>query len=230
MTVQARAPSKRPEIDQYTIKAVIGLIAFLLPVIEVFLDGGIPPSISQSYWMGDLNRTFFVGLLFALAAMLLSYNGNDRRELIAGKIVCIAALLIACFPCNCGSYCADPNATIATLHLTSAVILFATIGWFCHHFAWIARTQMPHFHPEQHRYAYRRMAIYRVCEVLMALSVVLCGADAVMTHGNGSDPYKLFFWGEVAGLFGFAGSWFTASKTTSWLAHDSERNYLFRTV
>ncbi|MBV8123540.1 MAG: hypothetical protein JO370_05600 [Paucibacter sp.] len=228
MSAQARIPSPRPEIDQYTIKALIGFIAFLLPVIEVLLHGAVPPSISQSYWLGPTNRTVFVGMLFALAALLLSYNGNDRRELVGGKIVCVAALVISFFPCNCE--CPTPDKTSAAIHLTSAVILFGTIGWFCHHFAWRAESTMQQFHADQHRYARRRMAIYRVCELLMGLSILFCGADAFLTRDGGVDPWRLFFWGEVAGLFGFGGSWFTASKIGSWLAHDSERNYLFRSV
>ena len=93
----------RPEIDNQTMKLIVGLIAVSLPFLTNYFSPTPLDSISASYWAeGDWSRNIFVGFLFAIGAFLLSYNGygDDQRRL--SKVAAFAAVAVAMFPCNCG--------------------------------------------------------------------------------------------------------------------------------
>jgi hypothetical protein len=96
---------RQPEIDQYTIKFLVGAIALGLPIVESLLTGltGDPiTSISASFWATGLwPRNIFVGCLFAVAAFLLAYNGLSETEMWLAKVASLCALGVAMFPCGC---------------------------------------------------------------------------------------------------------------------------------
>ncbi len=74
--------NKRTEIDHHVIKLMIGLIALTLASLANFLSGEDINSISESYREvdNDFARNIFVGFLFAIAALLMSYNGRSTPE------------------------------------------------------------------------------------------------------------------------------------------------------
>ena len=86
-------PPRRPEIDNYTIKFLIGAIALSLPTIEFALTGGSITSISASFWFepGVWPRSVLVGFLFAIAAFLLAYNGRSETDMWLAKAASLAA-------------------------------------------------------------------------------------------------------------------------------------------
>ena len=97
-----------PEIDEYAIKFLIGTIALALPALEYCLVPGGIDSISASFWYtsqlppthGLWARNVFVGLLFAIAGLLMTYNGRDAIEMSLTKLAALAAVLIVMFPCG----------------------------------------------------------------------------------------------------------------------------------
>ena len=203
---------RRPEIDQYAIKFLIGAIAVSLPLIEFALTEGSITSISASFWFepGFWPRNIFVGFLFAIAAFLLAYNGTTETEMWLGKAASLAAAGIAMFPCACG----DPSRQIIPrVHLICAGVLFLVLTCFCYIFLQRARQK-------RHPRAYARATIYALCGMGMIVSIGLFVASAA-----GGDE-ALVFWGETVGLVSFGISWLTASRVLPVITLPSERERL----
>jgi len=206
-----------PEINQYTIKFLIGFVALSLPVVELVLSRGAITSISQSYWYPDSHwsRNVFVGSLFAIAALLAGYNGTSSKQLWLGKVAALAAVLISMFPCNCGD---DAHEIVKGVHAASAGILFAVLAWFCWDFIERAKTKL---NDDRRTAASRRIVIYRACGVGMVIAIALFVAHAV------TKEERLVFWGETFGLVSFGFSWLTASHKLPGITHPSEKETLF---
>ena len=82
---------------------MIGILAFLFPLI-LYLGGRYfancneaLPSLSSYYHTGM--RNWFVGILSAVAFFLFCYQGEECRDLVAGKLAAIIALGIAFYLC-----------------------------------------------------------------------------------------------------------------------------------
>ncbi len=145
--------------DYHTIRLIIGLIAFSLPLVVGFAAGKITDSISWSYHTDA--RDYFVGLLFVIGGFLISYKGNKptlhkddvgvvckwvgrfwtkainlriwvrkREEDWMGWVGGIAAWVTAL---NSTSKCLDcrPADLESTVHYIGAIILFSTTVYFC---------------------------------------------------------------------------------------------------
>lgn len=59
--------------DSHTLRAFVGVIAFLFPWVVTFLARGVTSSISASYYTGA--RDVFVGALAAIGILLIGYKG-----------------------------------------------------------------------------------------------------------------------------------------------------------
>ncbi|MEZ4550143.1 MAG: hypothetical protein R2874_06620 [Desulfobacterales bacterium] len=95
---------KQTEIDLYSIRLIVGLIAVSLAVLVDYFAPNDLRSISAAYHEGGWSRDVFVGFLFAVSAFLLSYNGRSALQMVLSKIAAFAALGLLQFPCKCGSY------------------------------------------------------------------------------------------------------------------------------
>lgn len=96
----ARTPSEKL-FNQQRLAQFVGLAAIGLPV-SMFLGAqfGLScfhTSISHFYYSQNLG-TVFVGLLFAVFAVVLGYQGQTRLETFFAKLVAVAALGVALFP------------------------------------------------------------------------------------------------------------------------------------
>lgn len=213
-TAAIRAPWP-PEINQYTIKFLIGLVALLLPVVEVILSRGAITSISESYWYPDSywSRNVFVGSLFAIAALLAGYNGTSSKQLWFGKVAALAAILIANFPCKCGN---SAHEILKGVHGVSAGVLFAVLAWFCWDFIQRAKTKL---HDVRKTAASRRIVIYKACGIGMLAAIALFIAHFLFFP----DEESLILCGETFGLVSFGLSWLTASHKLPGITHSSER-------
>ena len=210
--MQLIGPPRRPEIDQYAIKFIIGAIAFSLPWIEIALTQGSISSISASFWSesGPWPRNFLVGFLFTIAAFLLAYNGVTEVEMWLAKTASLAAFGIAMFPCECG---APAHAIIRHVHEISAAAMFAVLAAFCYIFRQRARAK-------GHREAQWRAAIYSACGLGMIASIILFSIYAT------SKRDVLILWGETVGLVSFGVSWLTASRVLPFVTQPWERQRL----
>lgn len=214
VTAATRTPWP-PEINQYTIKFLIGLVAFLLPAVEVILSLGAITSISESYWYPDSywSRNVFVGSLFAIAALLAGYNGTSSKQLWFSKVAALSAILIANFPCKCGN---SAHEILKGVHGVSAGVLFAVLTWFCWDFIQRAKTKL---HDVRKTAARRRIVIYKACGIGMLAAIALFVAHFLLFP----DDESLILWGETFGLVSFGLSWLTASLKLPGITHPSER-------
>jgi len=199
---------RRPEIDEYAIKFIIGAVALTLPWIEIFLTSGTIRSISASFRSdGPWPRNVFVGFLFAICALLLAYNGQTSTEMILAKCAAAAAIGIAMFPCGC----ADSSREILPhVHEISAAVMFAILAAFCYIFMQRAKVK-------PHRQAHWRATIYLLCGIGMLVSIGLFAGYAFTKRD------VLILWGETVGLVSFGVSWLTASRVLPVLTHPTER-------
>jgi hypothetical protein len=127
-----------------TLRLIIGALAFAFPCTVVALTGRITTSISASYHEPQ-TRNVFVGFLFIIGAILVSYKGHKvivansqgrklwvlakrYQEDLVSLLGGMAAIATALFPTYCDGCSIDIKARI---HATGAVILFTTVVYFC---------------------------------------------------------------------------------------------------
>src|SRR5512143_1409059 len=84
-----------------TLRKAIGALGLALPFVLSFgafliFHQPVQNSISHYYWTGM--RDVFVGMLFAIGFFLLSYQGYERADRIAGILACVFAVGVALFP------------------------------------------------------------------------------------------------------------------------------------
>src|SRR5262245_52114602 len=92
---------RRQEIDHRTIKLIVGIVALSLAALTSLFAKTAITSISAAYYEGGLAQSTLVGFLFASSALLMSYNGFSKREMVLSKVASIAGLGVALFPCKC---------------------------------------------------------------------------------------------------------------------------------
>jgi hypothetical protein len=126
-----------------TLRLIIGALAFAFPCAVIALTGTITTSISASYHEAE-TRDMFVGFLFIIGALLVSYKGhkvvvaNGRgsklwvlakryQEDLVSLVGGLAAIATAIFPTTCNTCTPD---TIGRIHTTGAVTMFLAIVYF----------------------------------------------------------------------------------------------------
>lgn len=203
---------RRPEIDEHTIKLIVGVIAISLGNLTALFAATPLTSISASYYHGGWSQSIFIGFLFATAAFLLAYNGNSKGEMIASKIAAVAGLGVALFPCDCDGH----QVLVPYVHAGSAAVMFLVLTYFCYCFL---RRAWGKGHPQ----AKARAFIYATCGVVMILSLVALAFDHVAGGFlSRIDPW-LTYHGEYASLTAFGVSWLTASRMLPVLTREDER-------
>lgn len=215
------------QIDQRTLKLLVGLIAILLANVCSYYSKNID-SISAAYFEGGWARDIFVGSLFAITAFLIAYNGMGTWEKCLSKIGAIAAFGVAMFPCECLDIShMDPAATsvylcehadairrMSGIHYYAAAVLFLVLAEFCRLFYVRAKRK-------GHAEARIRMGIYTVCGIAMLAALVFLAAGGLWNITFGVP--RSVFEGERAGLIAFGLSWLTASKVLPGISSRSER-------
>jgi hypothetical protein len=203
---------RRLEIDNRTMKLIVGVIAIsLAPLVDVLAPG--LDSISASYWAnGEWPRTIFVGFLFAIGAFLLSYNGHSKTEMRLSKVAAFAAVGIAMFPCGCGGH----DQIFPGIHYVSAVVMFGILAIFCYFFLRRALSK-------DWIQAHSRAVIYAFSGLAIILAMVAMAFDAA-TGDSLSQRFRNFtFYAEATGLVAFGIAWLTASKVVPGIARVDER-------
>ena len=210
-----------PEIDQRTMKLIVGVIALTLPLVTNYfasvLEDSALTSISESYWVGGWAQSIFVGFLFAIASFLIAYNGESGPELVSSKVAACAALCVALFPCGCGG----EAEIVPNVHYAAAGIMFAVLAYFCYVFLRRARAK-------GHREARFRAAIYAACGAGILLSSVALAYNGLTDDSLARRFATFVFWGETGALWSFGISWLTASHVLPVINSQAERFRPFR--
>ncbi|HUN91050.1 MAG TPA: hypothetical protein VMU33_03260 [Burkholderiaceae bacterium] len=216
---------RRPSIDEHTTKMVVGVIAVSIGLVTTWASD-LPDSltsISQSCFAGDWSRNVFVGFLYAIAAFLMSYNGETVSHFFASKTASCAAFGVAMFPCDCRNEsipaCAGAAAEMPSIHYACAAVMFSALAYFCLEFYRDARKRA-------HVPALWRARIYVVCFVAIVVSIVSLGLNAVLA-GDLAAHYRRFVYAfELLALEAFGISWFVASHVLPGITRADERHKL----
>lgn len=206
-------PPIRPEINNYTIKLIIGFIALSLAFLTWFFSGTDIQSISASYYEGGWARDILVGFLFSISAFLLAYNGRSGEEMVSSKLAAIAAMGVAMFPCKCGNH---PQ-VIPYVHGISAAVMFLLLAFFCYQFFRRAKDKGD---PQ----ARRRAFVYAVCGAVIVTSILTLTIDHLSGGVLSARIDRLTFFGEAAGLVSFGIAWISASHCLPIITSKRERD------
>lgn len=200
-------PIVGPDPSLQRMRTMVGLIALCLPVVlavgKVALgDPGLQGSISAYYYTGL--RDVFVGSLWAVGVFMILYrNGtvDDRMTSAAG----VCAVLVAVFPTAPAGELAS-HGWVPYIHLAAATTLFVLL-------AWLAAVRFPVSDPgvAADPAKHVRVAVYRACGAVIALSVAAALVDGVLAKTGVVGPGHLF-WFESVALVAFGVSWLVKSR------------------
>jgi hypothetical protein len=239
-------PEEQNLVFNYLIlRLFVGLIAFVLPPVVVIITARITSSISASYH--TLARDFFVGFLFVIGALLWAYNGHrpdlseeqvsdfwkrlDQfwngaakfrvaelkvEERVISAIGGFAAVGAALFPTACDTCAIDATARV---HITSAVILFSTIAYFCL-VGFAAQVKNANAAEVKKK---RRARVYSFCGWGIVVAMIGLMVTQVALPLTARNAWPFTFVAETIALWLFGFSWMTASKVFSWLADEDEQ-------
>lgn len=232
--------STRPtekEVDTHTVRWLIGAIAFALPTILIVAWLGnlltdLPTSISESYILEkQWPRDVFVGSMFALASLLLAYNGGDNWDFVASKVACVGALILSTHRCKCDDLYLErlPMPSVASSHALGTAAVIVVLLYFCVVFFRRARAKLKHAiatgQTADAKFIQRRMKAYGAAFLLQAAAVV-----PYLIHEFSDTPVKnhFVFFAEAMTLYAFALCWYTSARTNALLEHRTQRKKLFR--
>ena len=221
--------------SQRLLAGLVGAVALLLPASLILLGEGLTEgrtSISSYYYEGILLGDVFVGGLFLVGGLMLTYRGNSDLASLLATIGGVLAMLVAGFPTSGWSRCAtlfkkhaahDCDASTGSpwfwegtahfIHITSAISLFVVLALFCY-FVFLKPRKRKAFdgHVEDNSgdsSKKRRNLIYWVCFAVLILAMVAMALSQIESIGL---PEDTIFWGESAGLIAFGVAWLTHSR------------------
>lgn len=203
-------------------RKAVGILAIALPIVLV--TGNIllsligpahalpqpllQPSISAYYY--TVTGRFLIGSLCAIAMFLMSCQGYDRNDELTGYLACTFAIGVAFFPTTDPRLLNPPPLArhIATVHLTSATLLFFTLAYFC---LYLFRKTDPAKEPTLQKL--HRNLVYSIC------GWTIVGAIVVITALNLFPPVEAFlrpidpvFSFETVSLLAFGTAWLTKGE------------------
>ena len=193
---------QRVIVGYLTLRRAVGILGVLLPVllavgcIAIGTCTGIQDSISDYYGteVGDI----FVGILFVIGWFLFSYRGYERKDDIAGDLVCLFALGVALFPTT------SQNELIRTAHFVSATLLFLVLSCF----SLFLFTKTGGARTDEKK---KRDGVYVTCGVIMLLCIVLIPLSYAF-RDSAVAALKPVFWLEAFALWAFGVSWMTKGE------------------
>lgn len=226
--MEHRPEDGNPVVLSYgNMRRAVGIIALSLPFIlslgnivltrigplHMLPEPRFEPSISAYYY--TVCGRFLVGGLCAIAMFLMSCQGYDRNDEIAGYLACIFALGVAFFPTTDPS---DPVPShfakaIGTVHLISAALLFLTLAYFC---LFLFRKTSALRKPTRHKLM--RNKVYSLCGWTIIGCIVVMVSLNITAVSNFLAPMNTLFPFETLALLAFGLAWLT--KGNGFLADD----------
>ncbi|MGH7617354.1 MAG: hypothetical protein ACREPM_09020 [Gemmatimonadaceae bacterium] len=208
-------------------RVIIGAIGLVLPVALILLAAWRPEhpeerwklleSISAYYYTGA--TAAFVGTLGSLALFLFAYQGYHNRwhalDIRAARLAGAAAIGVAFFPTEApAGYHAAVwwSPWIGIVHYTSATVLFSSFAFFA---LYLFRRTDPAdpSRANRSRDKERRDAVYLVCGLAIAASIVWIAVIALFNHRNAGGVHdRPIFWQECSALFFFSLSWLVKGR------------------
>jgi hypothetical protein len=166
--------SKEYQKSYQLLYGVIGVLGILLPILDVWKCGWvIPPSISESYYLGAIVP--FVLILGSLGIIFFCNHGFDERDKWCNRISGLAALGVICFPCDSPKYIW--HMPFPAVHITSAIVFFTTCTYMC----WFAFTNLRSAKGWTRTKDFRNI-IYRFCGFAIIIGMVLTATGVVSLY------------------------------------------------
>jgi hypothetical protein len=204
------APGRTLVLSYLGLRRAVGVIGMALPFVlalgKVLLDGpGLEPSISEYYYTSM--RNVLVGSLWAVGVFLFSYR-YARPDAVAGMVAAASAVGAALFPTTRTGQPGGTADPVGVVHLVCAASFFLTLAWFC--LFLFTRT-----HPDRPptRRKRQRNVVYRVCGVLILVSVALAAVAVALPDDSGLVALHPVFWLESLAAVAFGVAWFVKGET-----------------
>lgn len=186
----------------YTLRWGLGLIAIAFPVVLVaggalYIGTSLQDSMSAYYHAemgGRSMRDWFVGILFALGALLYLYKGFSKPENVLLNVAGILAVCVAIFPMEWPS---GNSGAAFSIHGASAIGVFVCLALV----AWFTAADTLELVAESRRQWYARL--YKFLAVLMLASPGVAYILSVVLERRGA----LVFFAEALGIWIFAAYW-----------------------
>jgi len=205
--------NEKPLIISYlTLRKAVGIIGTALPFVLslgawLIFQTGIQVSISAYYYTGM--RNVFVGALCAIGVFLLSYQGYERADDIAGNLGCVFTVGVALFPTTPVNAPSSTDRIVGTFHLIFAALFFLTLIYF-------SLFQFTKTNPNKrptHRKKQRNI-VYKVCGYIMAGCILLILIYFLLPGETEAilDNYNLLYWLETISILAFGISWLTKGE------------------
>ena len=212
--------------NSYTLRKLIGIFGMSLPLllfVFLYIDNGLnQPLESISHYYYTRVSGIFVSILSILAIFLIIYKGKESIDFYISLIAGIFALCVVFFPTgNISDICCDPSKNYSvsilqpskfreTFHYISAGIFLFCLSYMSIYLF----TKSDKFHKDRGSKKIIRNRIYRVCGVLMIISILIIFASSFdkireLFH-IGS---QITFWMETLAIESFGFSWLIKGKT-----------------
>jgi hypothetical protein len=161
-------------------------------------------SMSAYYYAGQgVMRNGFVGILFAVGALLFAYQGYSRFEDYALNLAAVLALGIALIPMK---WPTEQNDSSFSLHGICAILFFACIAYVC---ICRAADTLSLIDNDAIRKVYRRT--YQV----LGWAMVICPVFAWILISRMPFHTSVIFFVEATGIYVFATYWLIKGHETS---------------
>jgi len=204
-------------ISYLAMRRLIGILGISLPFI-VILGGiaqgepGVEGSISGYYYTNM--RDVFVGILSGVALFLISYQGYEHIDDIVARLSGLFALGILAFPtatysggvARVGIFHIADNIS-ETIHLTFGALFFLALSL---NSLYLFTRRHPGVMGREKR---RRNVIYRLCGIVMILSIVCITVYTLFLRGTSiatANPVLIL---ESVALIAFGISWWVKGNT-----------------
>ena len=224
---QETTDNKKYVRSYYSLRKTVGIIGIAFPFALLFisycLEKEIASSISQYYHYNHLSRDIFVLVMSTIGIFMFFYVGHTKDaawefDNILSNLAAIFAFGTALFPTTPKGTEVDitqhvPNFT-GWIHNVSAVLLFACFIIF----SWYRFTKSDTPKEEMGTEKRIRNTIYRVCAIIMAVSllfiIVIFFIDTgkVPFFNTLSSDWKIIFWLEALLLYAFGFAWLVKGK------------------
>lgn len=196
------------------------LVAVMLPLLlwwGELMFAGTPLLGSMSAYYHSGMRNLFVGALFALGALLVTYKGFSKRENWALNLACVFLVGVALVPTGAPE---EQAATVSgtggplgflTLHGSLAGLFFLCMGYVCLFRAGDTLTLMK---SDRLRPWHRSAAGYRVWYRLVGALLLLSPATAAIANyivRESPERHSYTFWLEAMAVWAFSLFWLLKS-------------------
>ncbi|MCF0051647.1 hypothetical protein LXM25_16380 [Dyadobacter sp. LJ53] len=233
--VNPSLPEKESAAEQDSLRIVIGIMGFLLPIIlwaglwSVSGYNHTLESISHYYYT-RVNTAFSV-TIGILAIFLIIYKGKKKIDFILSATAGVFALFVIFFPTtNLSPICSHPDYKYAITFINPddiySVFHFVSAGIFLVCLALIALFRFPKDDSSNEKPSQLDKFMYRACGIVMLVSLLVTAMGnfgIILNEKYFEYPYSGTFWGETVAVWAFGYSWLLKAGFFK-----KSRDFLFR--